>query len=29
MFNSMIQEVNSSEVDPTEQLGNHIFILQI
>lgn len=29
MFNSMVQEVNSSEVDPTEQLGNHIFILQI
>lgn len=29
MFNAMVQEVNSSEVDATEQLGSHIYILQI
>lgn len=29
MFNSMVQEVNTSEVDVTEQLGSHIYILQI
>lgn len=29
MFNAMVQEVNSSEVDATEQLSSHIYILQI
>lgn len=29
MFNSMVQEVNSTQVDATEQLASHIYILQI
>lgn len=28
-FNMMVQEVNSSEVDETEQLSNHVYILKI
>lgn len=28
-FNLMVQEVNSSEVDETEQLSNHVYILKI
>ena len=28
-FNVMVQEVNASEVDATEQLGSHIYILSI
>lgn len=29
MYNSMVREVNASEVEPTQQLCSHIFILQI
>lgn len=29
MFNSMVREVNTTQVEETEQLGSHIYILQI
>lgn len=28
-FNSMVQEVNATQVDATEQLGSHCYILSI